>query len=106
MNVLLELLHVSTIASTLLGASTAAVELDIYWKVMASVAQVLMQTQFCSSTSIVPVLNIDIDECRVQEPEVLHNCHENASCNNTIGSFTCTCNNGYRGNGTDCNSRC
>ena len=31
-----------------------------------------------------------------------HNCDENASCSNTDGSFVCTCNDGYQGNGTTC----
>ena len=26
----------------------------------------------------------------------------NAYCNNTVGSFNCTCNSGYTGNGTTC----
>ncbi len=40
----------------------------------------------------------DINECT----EETHNCHEHASCNDTDGSFNCTCNTGFSGNGTDC----
>ena len=29
-------------------------------------------------------------------------CDVNAYCNNTVGSFNCTCNSGYTGNGTTC----
>ena len=38
----------------------------------------------------------DVDEC--------HNntCHSNATCNNTLGSFLCTCKNGFTGDGRDC----
>lgn len=32
----------------------------------------------------------------------LHNCDKNATCTNAPGSFTCSCNVGYIGNGTDC----
>ena len=30
------------------------------------------------------------------------NCDENAQCNNTEGSFTCSCHPGYTGDGTEC----
>ena len=30
------------------------------------------------------------------------NCHDNAKCTNTEGSFTCYCESGYTGDGTEC----
>ena len=39
----------------------------------------------------------DIDECEGPSP-----CDENAQCTNTIGSFTCDCNEGYSGDGMTC----
>ena len=40
----------------------------------------------------------DIDEC-VRGTD---NCNEDASCTNTVGSFSCMCNYGYSGNGVNC----
>ena len=40
----------------------------------------------------------DIDECT----KLLHSCNLNAVCNNTNGSYECTCRNGYTGDGHSC----
>ena len=40
----------------------------------------------------------DVNECTSGEAA----CHSNATCTNTLGSFTCTCKDGYSGNGTTC----
>ena len=45
---------------------------------------------------IIDVCILDIDECS-SDP-----CHSNATCGNTIGSFTCTCVSGYTGDGFQC----
>ena len=39
---------------------------------------------------------IDIDEC-LADP-----CDKNSACTNSDGSFTCTCNTGYNGDGISC----
>ena len=41
----------------------------------------------------------DIDECGAGTDS----CDENAHCNNTEGSYRCSCSSGYSGNGTTCN---
>ena len=45
---------------------------------------------------------VDIDECSTG----LNNCHDNAVCNDTDGSFECRCNSGYIGDGVICISEC
>ena len=44
---------------------------------------------------------LDIDECS----EESDNCHEDATCTNSVGSFDCTCNAGYSGDGVNCTSK-
>ena len=46
-------------------------------------------------------LILDIDECTTSNPATQHQCHENATCNDEDGSYTCMCNVGYTGNGFD-----
>ena len=41
----------------------------------------------------------DVDECAMG----IDNCDSNAECMNTEGSFNCTCNPGYTGDGLLCN---
>ena len=40
----------------------------------------------------------DVDECSSSND----GCHEHATCDNTEGSFTCTCQPGYSGDGLYC----
>ena len=44
---------------------------------------------------------VDIDECQWNIDE----CDINASCNNTEGSYQCTCNSGYWGSGLNCTGK-
>ena len=44
------------------------------------------------------MFHLDIGDCRIGSD----NCHVNASCTNTSGSYTCACKEGYTGNGTHC----
>ena len=44
------------------------------------------------------IICTDIDECGMS----MFNCIPEAMCVNTIGSYVCTCSDGYCGNGTVC----
>ena len=48
-----------------------------------------------------PLYLTDINECENGDD----NCNENANCTNTEGSFTCSCNPGYTGDGVNCTSK-
>lgn len=50
---------------------------------------------------VILVFFADEDECQ----NGTHHCDENAQCNNTIGSFNCTCLQGYSGNGVQCSGK-
>ena len=41
----------------------------------------------------------DIDECASSSA---NSCSSNAVCSNTVGSYTCSCNSGFNGNGYTC----
>ncbi len=43
---------------------------------------------------------VNINECSLDT----HNCHSNAVCTDTPGSFTCACKPGYSGSGTSCSN--
>ena len=40
----------------------------------------------------------DINECELQ----IHTCHSDANCTDTVGSFNCTCREGFEGDGFNC----
>ena len=51
------------------------------------------------SQSVFPI-NVDIDEC-----SEAGSCGVNAVCNNNYGSYSCTCAEGYYGNGFTCTGK-
>ena len=46
------------------------------------------------------LLSIDINECELETD----NCHVYANCTDAMGSFDCTCNSGFVGDGVNCTS--
>ena len=62
----------------------------------------IMSYNFC-----IFILISDIDECfpeRISDKYIdfAHNCHVDANCSNSRGSFQCTCHTGYSGDGVMC----
>ena len=47
-------------------------------------------------------ISVDINECANGTSNA---CHENADCSNTAGNYTCSCYNGYQGNGFLCEGK-
>ena len=48
------------------------------------------------------IIVVDVNECG---NDTLHNCHDNATCVNTDGSFTCGCKDGFSGDGLICEGK-
>lgn len=48
------------------------------------------------------MLYVDIDECDDIDD---NNCHQNATCTNSVGSFSCSCNDGFIGDGINCTGK-
>ena len=107
MSVTLSMEAVNRSVPMLLVALPAAVGQGTCWMEMDSTALV-----WCHASKMilfddfqilhVLYLIVDINEC---ESDDLNNCHENAQCTNTEGSFTCSCNPGYTGDGVNCSSK-
>ena len=51
---------------------------------------------------LLSAITIDIDECTSNTST----CSEDATCTNTDGSYTCTCNVGLNGDGVTCSGMC
>ena len=47
---------------------------------------------------VVLIVVLDVDECAASSPV----CDGNATCKNCLGSYSCTCNTGFSGDGKIC----
>ena len=52
-------------------------------------------------SKLIRIILDDVDECALWNVGA-NSCDENAVCINTSGSYTCTCNEGYYGDGKSC----
>ena len=84
---------------TLLEVSIASVILDM--KEMGLIAPVSFIFELSLSVLLLWYFCIilDVDEC---SNDTLNDCSGNASCVDTIGSYSCLCDSGYSGNGRIC----
>ena len=84
-------------ALTPLVASPALASMDSL--VMELTAQVSLRFPQSVVIVILHYLHFsDINECELGTDD----CHPNATCTDTVGSFDCSCNSGFTGNGMDC----
>ena len=58
---------------------------------------VQVSTRFYRKSIVLLLFLLDINECEGE-----NDCDENAKCFNTDGSYTCTCQQGFIGNGKNC----
>ena len=88
------------IALTLLVATSVSAMMDILWTLTNTLAMVRSDAYLCDSNGTL-LSQLDVDECM----EGGTNCHSNATCTNTDGSYNCTCVYGYIGDGVNCTSK-
>ena len=55
-------------------------------------------SKLCNKLCLFVLPHLDIDECSADS----NPCDENADCTNTDGSYSCTCKEGFDGNGITC----
>ena len=53
-----------------------------------------------TKTGILNIIFVELDECCVGGY-----CHDNATCTNVPGGYSCTCKTGYTGNNTHCEGK-
>ena len=90
MNVKMTMVAVVRFATTLMEALNVLVLMVTSWIVMELLVQVLCACAVYEGSQILMLLSLDINECEIDTDNCDHYCY------NTIGSFSCYCENGYR----------
>ena len=65
---------------------------------LLNVVSLIASTLFTCITNLLLSFELDINECSSNP------CDTNAGCTDVPGSFSCTCNSGYSGDGLTCQS--
>ena len=100
------LLHVSLVNHCILAARTYIYvhthTHTLFFCVSFWVCIDFVECLYCTSLKLYEpfLFYADINEC-----DESNSCHENANCTNTVGSYTCSCNLGYTGDGVNCTSK-
>eukprot|EP01084_Bolivina_argentea_P154709 269658_1 len=83
--------------------NSASIRFTKYVPIPVTITNLCINTQqlfinnVYSNPSVCPSFNIN--ECANSS---LNNCHQNATCTDTITGYKCSCNNGFVGDGVDC----
>ena len=102
MNVVWGLTTVLLMLAVLIPMAASPVSVAMDTLEMALSVQVL--TNHLSQVTLAKLkyhYSIDVSECCMDTD----NCSPDATCTNTEGSFTCTCNQGYTGDGLTCTGK-
>ena len=62
-------------------------------------------TIFVFVTDILDIIECQTEALAPHHVNYSHNCHDDANCTNTKGSFFCTCHHGYSGEGVICTGK-
>ena len=81
----------------ILPVSGYSTYLQLFLELVVEMPEIVLLTMM-HVTVVLPFVAFSVNECT----EDMHNCHADGFCTDTHGSFNCTCNPGFRGNGTSC----
>ena len=104
MNVKKTSIAVILMLNVLIQLEAMTVSAMMAMKEMATTAQVGISGILYGTASMLvkTILHyVDVDECA----RGIDECSMNAQCTDTMGSYNCTCNIGYDGNGFNCTSK-
>ena len=82
----------------LVRTPSAALSVAVMMGILETAVFVMVCESSVNISKLVWIVGADVDECVSDSPP----CSINAECLNTLGSYICSCNPGYTGNGSHC----